>query len=191
MVTRLDSKTRLRVDIRKVSTPELVAEFEQTMDEIADHVLYIRRDRAQAHRCLQAIRQQSRGLGFCPTCYGTGNPIIIERHLGRHWSQASPGKLTRSYERVDPGMLSTPSTNVFLKPVAHPKPGDLIVRVEWNKVTMVPVSIIEILSIEAVTDEREEQGILVFYQCFCQVESINVAAFESLLRKERRIRVID
>jgi len=190
-MTQLRARTRIGPDPLAVDMPELVHEFEQMIESIGSHVVYVRLDKRRKHDCWDSVRQQSAGLDLCPECYGMGFEIAMERHLARNWFPSPGGAQSQAYTQTWPGMLMDAYTVVAFKPVVRPQLGDLVFRVEWDKNTGLPLNLLEALEIRKVNDMREEQGYLVYYQCYATVSGVNRVVVEDLLRKETRIRVID
>ena len=189
--TRLRSNTRIGTNPAFVQEPELVREFRNIMNEWGSHVVYLRRHVHIKHQCWVTTKQQPEGLSVCPACYGTGRSISLERHLAKDWTEASPGRLVQSADHAEPGIIESPAQSLAVKPIVKPKVGDIIFRVEWNTNTLRPHNLIEAYEIARILDMREEQGILAFYKCFCNVAHINKEAVELLLRQEMRIHIVD
>ena len=184
-------QANLGIDTNKIVQPELVREFDNTLNNWGHRVVYVRIDPNVHRECWDPVAHQPYGGKACMECYATGYQVQLERHLFRTFMESTPGRLASSFEQTDPGKMYTSLKSGYLKPKVRVQLDDLIIRVEWNRRTEVPMNIINILRIADFDDLREEQGVLVFYKVYCDTIHINRRTFEDQIRKETRIIVVD
>jgi len=143
-------------------------EFENFINNYAHWIIYIRQNlEFPCPDCYSEISNE--GSGLCPTCYGTGHVITLERIpvRFRRFSLTHDAGLAQ-------GIMSDFDMLVYFKQTAYPKQTDLVLEVEWNvPISSIesqgqPTSIIHVYRLKELEAYREEE--LSFFVGGCSIE---------------------
>lgn len=147
---------------------DLRREIHGMIEETGHYVLLQRTSRRLRCGCWNEKYQE--GLSTCPRCLGKGWVSRIERHKIRRQTAANIISLPTKKKQTQIGQVITDTRAFFMEHDVHPKKGDIIMEVGWDKRR--PTHLIQAFEISHADDMREQDGRIEFYQVTAIEKSI-------------------
>lgn len=150
---------------------DLRKEVNTIIEDTGHYVLLQRRSRFLRCSCWNEKYQEPDNS--CPICLGDGRVSRIERHKVRRELATNIITIPNAIQRTEIGRVATDTRLFFMKHDVHPKKGDIIMEVGWDKNK--PTHLIAQYEISFADDMREHKGRIEFYQVTAKEISINTS----------------
>lgn len=148
---------------------DLRREIHDIIEATGHYVLLQRKSKSIRCSCWDAKYREP--LSDCPICLGTGKISRIERHKIRRETAANIISLPNHLEATAIGRVGHDTRLFFMKHDVHPKKGDIIMEVGWDKNR--PTHLINQYEISFADDMREHNGRIEFYQVTAKEISVD------------------
>lgn len=117
----------------------------------------------------------------CPRCLGTGRVSRIERHMVRRQQSAQAIMLPQLIQQGSPGLVASDARIFFLMHDVHPKKGDYIYEVGWDKSR--PTHMRQAFKIQSVEDMRLENGRIEYYKVVTKESNVDTMIKGFVIRR--------
>lgn len=158
---------------------DLRREFHKILENYGHDILLQRSSRYIRCSCWNCKYQEP--LSSCPKCMGSGRVVRIERHRVRTETATNIITLPGRKQQTPIGQVSQQTRAFFMMHDVHPKVGDVIYEVGWDKDR--PTNVLHAFEISYADEKRGKNGRIEFYQVSSKENNTTALDYDNILKR--------